>query len=57
MRRPADQAAFFKLLATLLGYMASGRSITGYLKKAEWNPYYKLHHNLQVCRGLVPADS
>jgi hypothetical protein len=48
MRRPAHQAEFFKLLATLLYYMASGKSSIGYLAKDEWNPYYKERHNLQA---------
>jgi hypothetical protein len=48
MRRPEHQAEFFTLLSTLLYYMTSGNSNIGYLAKDEWNPYYRVKHNLHV---------
>jgi len=33
------------------------KSITGYLEKSEWNPYYKLHHNLHVYHDLISDNS
>ena len=42
MRKPAHQAAFFKLLAQVLCYLVTGNNDCGYLSKAEWNPYYRV---------------
>ena len=49
MRYPAQQAEFFRLIANLLFYMASGLSKIGFLEKDEWNPYYQVRYGLQVC--------
>jgi hypothetical protein len=39
MRKPNDQAAFFRLLVNLFNYMASGNSHIGYLNNNPSNPY------------------
>lgn len=57
MRKPENQAEFFRLLSTLFYYMVSGKSHIAYLANEEWNPCYQEKYGLQVCRDLVPADS
>lgn len=39
MRKPAHQAAFFRLLVDLFNYMTSGNSHIGYLNNNPSNPY------------------
>jgi len=39
MRKPTDQAAFFRLLVDLFNYMVSGKSHIGYLNNNPSNPY------------------
>jgi hypothetical protein len=41
MRKPTDQAAFFRLLVHLFNYMASGKSHIGYLNNNPSNPYVR----------------
>jgi hypothetical protein len=57
MRKPENQAEFFKLLSTLFYYMISGKSHIAYLADEEWNPCYKEKYGLQVSPDLVPTDS
>lgn len=40
MRKPKDNAEFFKLISKLVYYIVSGQSRTGYLAKGRWNKYY-----------------
>ena len=40
MRKPKDNAEFFKLVSKLLYYLVSGQSRTGYLATGRWNKYY-----------------
>jgi hypothetical protein len=40
MRKPKDNAEFFKLISKLLYYIVSGQSRTGYLAIGRWNKYY-----------------
>jgi hypothetical protein len=40
MRKPKDNAEFFKLVSKLLYYIISGQSRTGYLATGRWNKYY-----------------
>lgn len=41
MRKPSHQAAFFRLLAKLFIYMASGNSHIGFLCNNKGNPFVK----------------
>lgn len=40
MRKPKDNAEFFKLVSKLLYYTVSGQSHTGYFATGSWNKYY-----------------
>ena len=68
MRKPKDNAEFFKLFSKMLYYIVSGNGRIGYLAADDWNKYYRaaLKANEQqpkndeskdeVCKDVAPAD-
>lgn len=48
MRKPGDQASFFRLLAEIVYYLVSGNSKVGNMNMEEWNPLYQRIYGLQV---------
>jgi hypothetical protein len=48
MQEPKEQAELFKLLSSVLYYLASGYSKVGFLAAAEWNTHYKVEYGLDV---------
>lgn len=48
MRKPRDQASFFRQLVNILWYLASGNSKVGHMNMDDWNPLYQKLHGLQV---------
>jgi len=48
MRKPRQQADFFRLYAKLLCYIVSGNSLVPYMDKSELNPYSKEVAGLNV---------
>jgi hypothetical protein len=48
MRKPKQQAEFFRLLAHVLCYLLSGNNDAGYISKNEWNPYWRANTGLNV---------
>ena len=69
MRKPGDQADFFRLLSKVLYYIVSGNSRVGFLAAQQWNPYFvavkggkkpedpdRGRHRPEVCKTVVPAD-
>ena len=69
MRKPKDNAEFFKLLSKVLYYIVSGNGRIGYLAAEDWNKYYRAalwakerqHKNDesedQASKDVDPADS
>jgi hypothetical protein len=68
MRKPKDNAEFFKLLSKVLYYIVSGNGCIGYLAAKDWNKYYRAvlwakeqHKNGenedQTRKDVNPADS
>ena len=49
MRYPGDQAAFFRLLASVLVYIVGGNSSVFFMAKDECNPFYRRVIGCDVC--------
>lgn len=56
MKKTHDQAAFYRLLARLLWYLASGKSHVGYLSNCPRNPFVakdaRVIHDCVVVRSV-----
>jgi len=59
MRKPQQQADFFRLYAKLLCYIVSGNSLVPYMDKSERNPYYKevIELNVSTPARLIVTEN
>lgn len=57
MRKPAQQAAFFRVLVDILHHLVSGNSHVGFMERGDWNAHYQKIHGLKVKTAWIPKPS